>query len=198
MSLSLRRAVIFGAPLLAYIVGMLHPTHVGLAGDPWPYIGIHLALPLVIGLLAWMIVLLVEGVDNRAASAARVLVVPFAISYGFFTGFVGLAYGVMVWKAGDLPVDQQQGAVALIHDVFHNSVETAVYFVAGLVWFAAILAVVVALRRRAPLAPLVLLALGALVFANTHERPWGPGGMAAILAAVVWLELKPDVLRSGR
>ena len=45
---------------------------------------------------------------------------------------------------------------------------------------------------------IALLAAGALVYANTHERPWGPAGMAAILAGIVWLELKPTVLRPGR
>ena len=44
-----------------------------------------------------------------------------------FTAFVGLAYGVMVWKAGDLPTADQSGAAALIHDVFHNGLERTIY-----------------------------------------------------------------------
>src|SRR5436305_11917186 len=99
MNLSRRRTVLFSAPFLGYVAAMLHPTRLAVGRDPWIYIGIHLVMPLLIGLLAWMIVLLVEGIDNRAATAARLLVVPFALVYSLFTAFAGLAYGVMIWKA---------------------------------------------------------------------------------------------------
>jgi hypothetical protein len=198
MRIGLRRSVLLGAPLFGYVVGMLHPTRLRFGQSPWLYIGIHLVMPLLIALLAWMIVLLVEGIDNRAATVARFLVVPFALVYSLFTAFAGLAYGVMVWKAGGLSAEEQPGAVALIHDVFHNGLERTIYLTAGLLWLAAVVAAAVALRDRAPFPALALLALGAAIFANSHERPWGPAGMAAILAAVIWLELKPDVLRSGR
>ena len=72
MSVVLRRVVLFGAPALAYLAGMLHPTHVLVHGSPWLYLGVHLAWPLLACLLAWMVILLVEGVDG-AAAAARVL-----------------------------------------------------------------------------------------------------------------------------
>jgi hypothetical protein len=198
MSLSLRRSVLLGAPVFGYVVGMLHPTRLRLDQAPWLYIGIHLVMPVLIGLLAWMIVLLVEGIDNRAATAARLLVVPFALVYSVFTAFAGLAYGVMVWKAGGLPAQEQPGALALIHDVFHNGLEKAIYLTAGLLWLAAVVAAAVGLRGRAPLPALALLAVGAAIFANSHERPWGPAGMAAILAGVVWLEFKPSKVRTGR
>ena len=198
MTIGLRRSVLLGAPFFGYVVGMLHPTRLGLDQSPWLYIGIHLVMPVLIGLLAWMIVLLVEGIDNRAATTARLLVVPFALVYSVYTAFAGLAYGVMVWKAGRLPATDQRGAVALIHDVFHNGLERAIYLTAGLLWLAAVVAAAVALRGRAPLPALVLLALGAVIFANSHERPWGPAGMAAILAGVIWLEFKPNTVRTRR
>jgi hypothetical protein len=177
---------------------MLHPMRLRLDQSPSLYIGIHLVMPLLIGLLAWMIVLLVEGIENRAATAARLLVVPFALVYSVFTAFAGLAYGVMVWKAGRLPAEEQPGAVALIHDVFHNGLDRAIYLAAGVLWLAAIVAAAVALRGRAPIPALALLVLGAVIFANSHERPWGPAGMAAILAGIVWLELRPNIVRTGR
>src|SRR5713101_7895121 len=150
MTISLRRGVLLGAPLFGYVVAMLHPTRLGLDQSPWLYIGIHLVMPVLIGLLAWMIVLLVEGIDNRAATAARLLVVPFALVYSVFTAFAGLAYGVMVWKAGGLPAKEQPGALALIHDVFHIGLERAIYLTAGLLWLTAVVTAAVALRGRAP------------------------------------------------
>jgi hypothetical protein len=198
MRIGLRRSVLLGAPLFGYLVGMLHPTRLRLDQSPWLYISVHLVIPILIGLLAWMIVLLVEGIDNRAATAARLLVVPFALVYSLFTAFAGLAYGVMVWKAGGLPAEEQPGAVALIHDVFHNGLERAIYIAAGLLWLAAMVATAVALRDRVPIPALALLTIGATIFANSHERPWGPAGMAAILAGIVWLEFRPNTVRTGR
>ena len=191
MSLILRRTVIFGAPLLAYIAGILHPDHVLDHGDPWLFLGVHLAWPLLLCLLAWMIVLLVEGVEGRAATAARVLAVPFAVTYMLYTAFAGVGIGAFIWKGSELPVDQQPVANTLIQNVLNSSITGPIHLTATVFWVAAVFSVVVALRGRAPLPSLVLLALGACAFAYRHERPWGPAGMAAILAGVVWLELRP-------
>ena len=111
---------------------------------------------------------------------------------------------MLVWQASELPAAEQPTAATLIHKVFHSALETPLYLTAGLLCLGVVLAVVVALRGRAPLPALALVALGAVAFANSHERPWGPGGMAAILAGVVWLELRPSksgatqTLRLGR
>jgi hypothetical protein len=60
-----------------------------------------------------------------------------------------------------------------------------------LLWLVAVLAVVFALRKSAPRAALVLMGLGAAIFAVGHPQPTGPVGMAFFLAGVVWLELRP-------
>ncbi|MGH3029399.1 MAG: hypothetical protein ACRDNE_01275 [Gaiellaceae bacterium] len=65
------------------------------------------------------------------------------------------------------------------------------YFATGLFWLAAALAVVIALRKSAPRPALVLMGLGAAVFAVGHPQPTGPVGMALFLAGVAWLELRP-------
>ena len=65
------------------------------------------------------------------------------------------------------------------------------YIVTALFWLAAVLAVVIALRKSAPRASLVLMGVGAAIFAVGHPQPTGPIGMAFFLAGVVWLELRP-------
>ena len=191
MSLGLRRAVVFGAPLLAYVAGMLHPDHVLDHGDPWRFLGVHLAWPLLACLLAWMIVLLVEGIDDVAATVARILAVPFAVAYVLYTAYAGVAIGAFIWKGSELPPAQQPAAAALIASVTHSSISSPIHWTAVALWFAAVLAVLVALRRTAPWPALALIAVGAFAFGYRHERPWGPGGMAAVLAGIVWLELRP-------
>jgi hypothetical protein len=191
MSLILRRTVVFGAPLLAYIAGMLHPDRVLDHGDPWLFLGVHLAWPLLLCLLAWMIVLLVEGVEGWAATAARVLAVPFAVTYMLYTAFSGVGIGAFIWKGSELPADQQAVANTLIQNVLHSSITGPIHWAAMVFWLAAVFSVALALVGRVPLPSVVLFTVGACAFAYRHERPWGPLGMAAVLAGVVWLELRP-------
>ena len=186
-----RRAVIFGAPLLAYFIGVLHPDKLVFGEKDRLFMAIHIAFPFVICLLAWALFLLVDGVDNRAATLARILVVPFAVAYTAFEAVAGIARGALVWKETDLPAGEQLGARQVISDFTHSGLARPLYLTASLLWLAAALSVVVALRRRASVPALGLMALGAVLFAYTHVRPWGPAGMAAFLAGSVWYELKP-------
>ena len=170
---------------------MFHPSYVLVAGSPWLYIGVHLAWPLLACLLAWMFILLVAGIDGAAATATRVLAIPFAVAYTLFTTFAGVGIGAFVWKANQLPPAEQPASSALIENVIHSSLSTPIRLTANLLWLATALALVAALRKNAPFPALALVALGAAAFAYRHERPWGPGGMAAVLAGVIWLELRP-------
>jgi hypothetical protein len=192
VSLALRRTVLFGAPALAYVAGMLHPNHVLSHGSPWAYLGVHLAWPFLACLLAWMCILLVEGVEGGAATGARVLAIPFAVAYTLYTAFAGVGIGAFVWKANELPANQQPAASALIENVIHSSIGSPIRWTATLLWLATVLAVVLALWGRAPLGGLALFAVGAAVFAYRHERPWGAAGMVAVLAGVIWIELRPQ------
>jgi hypothetical protein len=166
---------------------MLHPE-LQIGEDAGRFIAVHLALLVCVCLLAWTLVLLVAGVEGIAAGAARALVVPFAVAYAVFTTFGGLAPGVFVREANDLPADDQLIAATLIGRSI-DALERPVWLTAIAFWLAAVLAVVVALRRRAPLPALALVAAGAAAFAKSHVEPWGSVGMAAFLAGIVWLEL---------
>jgi hypothetical protein len=186
---ALRRAVIFGGPLLFYLAGTLHPQLLFGQSNSL-FLGIHLAIPFLVCLLAWGLLLLVDGIDDRAATLARVLTIPFAIAYTAFATFDGIALGTMVGKANELPEATQPDAAQLIRSVGNSELEWPLYLIASSLWLAAALAAVVALRGRAPLPALVLLAGGAALFAKSHVSPWGPAGMAAFLAGAVWLELR--------
>jgi hypothetical protein len=185
-----RRTVVFAGPLLVYLAVLIHPTGLRVGKDDSLFVAVHIAFPFLVCLLAWSLVLLVDGVENRAATAARVLVIPFAVAYTAFATFDGIAIGTFVAKANELPVDEQLPAARLIRDVANSEIEWPLYLVASLLWLATALAVVVALRHRAPVPALVLLAVGAALFAKSHVRPWGPAGMAAFLAGAVWAELQ--------
>jgi len=181
--------VVVGAPLLAYVASLVHPRDLTFGDEAWLFTAVHLGLAVIICLLGWMVLLLVEGVHGAAATAARVLTVPFVVAYTAYTAFGGVALGAFVIEANALPVAEQQRAAELIHRVSDSPVEDALSAVASLLWLAVMLCVVVALRRQAPWPALALIALGAVGFARSHVWPWGPAGMGAVLAGVVWLEL---------
>lgn len=188
-----RRAFLFGAPFLYLVLGLLHPNpDPGFGDDTGLFIGLHIAQLFLIGGLAYSLWLLVEGVEGRAAGIARALILPYAITYAAFDAVAGIAMGSVVREANAAPAADQPAAERLIDAL---QVETwdgyLFYFATALIWFAAALAVVIALRKSAPRPALVLMALGAAVFAVAHPQPTGPIGMAFFIAGVAWLELRP-------
>jgi hypothetical protein len=198
-SILLRRGVLFGVPLLYLVLGVLHPTSNPELGDETGlFIGLHVAQLFLIGGLAYMLWLLVEGLDGRAARVARALILPFVIAYTALDAVLGLAWGIAAEKANELPVADHEAAGRLIHKLNEPELFGYIgYFGAGLLWLAVALTVVTALGKKAPRPALVLMAIGAIVFALGHARPMGPIGMALLQAGIVWLELRPRREEAG-
>ncbi len=192
-SLLVRRGILFGVPFLYVVLGLLHPTSNPELGDETRFfIGLHVAQLVLIGGLAFMLWLLVEGIDGRAATLARILILPFVIVYTALDSVLGIAWGIAAEKANELPVGDQQAAGRLIDALLEPEPPGYIlYFGAGLLWLAVALAVVTALRPRAPRAAVVLMAIGAIVFALGHARPIGPIGMTLLLVGIAWFELRP-------
>ena len=189
-SVTVRRTLLFAGPLLGYGVALIHPGHLTIEGNASTFMWVHLAWVPVICLLAWMIVQLVDGAPGLAATAARALAVPFAVVYATYTAFGGLMPGVLAREANRLPQARHADAAALIGAGTNSSLARPLYITAAALWIAAVLAAALALRGRAPLPALVLIVGGAIAFGVNHVQPWGPGGLAAVLAGVVWIELR--------
>lgn len=200
-SLVIRRAILFGVPFLYLVLGLLHPTANPEVGDETAlFINLHLAQLFLVAGLAYMLWLLVEGLDGRAARVARALILPFVIAYTALDSILGIAWGIVAEKANELPVADQAAAGRLIDGLIGSDPEPLgliLYFGAGLLWLAVALTVVTALGKKAPRPALGLMALGAIVFALGHARPMGPIGMALFLAGIAWLELRPRRQQAG-
>jgi hypothetical protein len=192
-SILIRRTVLFGTPLLYLVLGLLHPNpDPGFGDDTGLFIGLHIAQLILIGGLAYSLWLLVDGVENQAARIARALILPYVITYAAFDAVAGIAMGTFVREANRAPAADQAAAERLIEALREETWSGYLfYFLTALLWLAAALAVVFALRKGAPRAALVLMGLGAAIFAVGHPQPTGPAGMALFLAGVVWLELRP-------
>lgn len=187
-----RRAVLLGVPLLYVVLGLLHADNPKLGDETGLFIWLHIVQLFLIGGLAYMLWLIVEGMEGRAASVARALILPFVILYTALDAVLGIAWGIVVQKANELPVADQAAAGRLIEALLEPApLGYILYFGAGLLWLAVALTAVAALWRSAPQPALVLMAIGATVFAVGHARPMGPIGMALFLAGIAWVELRP-------
>ena len=190
----LRRTILFGTPLLYLVLGVIHPMEDPRLGDPTDvFIALHFAQLFLIAGLAWSLWLLVDGLESRAATVTRVLIVPYVILYTALDSIAGLGMGDLVRIANELPAAEQAVADRLMTELDEPDVAGyALYVGAGLSWFAAAFAATRALKGRGPTGALVLMALGALIFAVGHPKPPGPVGMALFLVGVIWLELRPQ------
>ena len=187
-----RRAVLFGVPSLYVILGLLHTDNPEVGDETGLFIGLHIAQLFLIGGLAYLLWLLVDGLDSRAARVARALILPFVILYTALDAVLGIAWGIVAEKANELPVADQPAASRLVDALLEpEPLGYILYFGAGVLWLTVALTVVTALGVRAPRPALALMAVGATVFALGHARPVGPIGMTLFLAGVAWLELRP-------
>ncbi len=193
-----RRAVLFGVPFLYVVLGLLHTDNPEVGDETGLFIGLHIAQLFLIGGLACLLWLLVEGLDSRAAKVARALILPFVILYTALDAVLGIAWGIVAEKANELPVADQPAASRLVDALLEpEPLGYVLYFGAGLLWLAVALIVVSALWGTAPRPALALMAIGATVFALGHARPVGPIGMTLFLAGIAWLELRPRREEAG-
>jgi hypothetical protein len=190
----LRRTVLFGTPLLYIVLGIIHPMEdPGMGEATSVFIGLHFAQLFLIGGIALSLWFLVDGLDSRAATLTRALILPYVILYTTLDAIAGLAMGDVVATANALPAADQAAAGRLIDDLREEEITGYLFYAAvGLAWLGAAFSAIVAVRHRAPRPALVLMGLGALIFAVGHPKPFGPTGMALFLAGIIWLELRPQ------
>ena len=187
----LRRGFLFVAVAGYIVLGVIHPANIEVGDDTGLYIGIHLVQPLFILFLAWGIWLLVKGLPGRAAQAARVAIVPYAIVYSMFDAIAGVALGQIVREANGMS-PATAAAVQRAMDEGTDYIGMVIWAASGLLWFAAAGAAAFAVKQIGGLGPTVLMAVGAAIFAVAHPFPTGPIGMTLFGLGVAWLELRRE------
>ena len=177
-----------------FVLGLLHPDDLHVGDDTTLYLALHLVQPLLILCLAWGLWLLVRDLPGRAAQVARLAIVPYVIAYSTLDAIAGIAEGVMVREANMMsPVE-----AAAIERIFDDSsgvttaITAAVYVLSGLTWFVAAFAAALATRRVGGRGPVILMAVGAAIFAVGHPFPPGPIGIALFGLGFAWLEVRRE------
>jgi hypothetical protein len=179
---SLRRAALFAGPLGYIAVGLVHPVPDPRIGDPTGlFIFLHLVQPVLIGLLAYGLWSLVDGLPGRAAQVARFAVVPFALAYTVFETVAGTSMGLMVQEANKLSGADRSVAETMVANLDALWIGYPIYLIAGLSWLVASVATAFALRGSGR-AVTLLIGIGGAVFTVAHPFPPGPIGMTLVLA----------------
>lgn len=188
----LRRAFVATAVVGYFILGIVHPASIEVGDDTTLYLWIHLVQPVLILLLAWSIWLLVEDLPGRAAQIARIAIVPYAIVYSMFDAIAGVALGQVIRQANAMTSADGATVQRLLDDSGTDYIGMGLWIASGLAWFVMAFAAALALKRIGGLGPMLLMAIGAAIFAIAHPFPTGPIGIALFGLGVAWLELRRD------
>lgn len=195
MTAPVRAVFLIGAPIAFSGLLWLHPMvgdWEGLREATTRFQAVHVGMVLTFVLLAVGMNVLLEGLRGRAASVARVALIPFAAFYIPYLAFEGFAIGALGQELNGLPAGERDAVAAgLIEDLARNPImgEPGIFWIVGsTAWIVVIVATVLAFRRAgAPVRLQVLLGASALIAG--HTPPLGPIGLLCF-AAASWIVLR--------
>ncbi len=190
-----RPLLLVGVPLAFSVVLWFHPMvgdYQGLREVTTRFQVVHVAMVLVLPLLAGGMYLMLGGLRSRPATVARVALIPFVMFYVPYVAFEGIALGVLGQELNGLPAAQRDAvAPGMVEDFARNPIlgEPGVFWALGTAaWLVVVVATVLAFRRAGAPARLQV-ALAAIALIGTHAPPLAPIGYVC-LAASGWMVLR--------
>lgn len=186
----LRRGVVFLAVAGYFVLGVVHPPDPEVGDESTLFFYLHVFQPVLIGLVAWSLILLVEDLPGRAAQITRYAVIPYAIAYTIFDSIIGISVGMIVREANSMSSADAAAVKRMVDGIGGELVPYAAWAASGLTWLVAAGATAIAVKQVGGRGPSTLMAIGAVVFAVGHPFPSGPIGIGLFGLGVVWLELR--------
>jgi hypothetical protein len=190
-----RPLLLVGVPLAFSVVLWFHPMvgdYQGLREVTTRFQVVHVAMVLVLPLLAGGMYLMLDGLRSRSATVARVALIPFVMLYVPYVAFEGIALGVLGQELNGLPAAQRDAvAPGMVEDFARNPIlgEPGVFWALGTVaWLVVVVTTVLAFRRVGAPARLQV-ALAAIALIGTHAPPLAPIGYLCF-AASGWMVLR--------
>ena len=202
-SLTLRRIVVLGTPLLLTILLFFHPSpYDDVAGELMPIAGWWLALHtigfLLFALMGVALWLLTAGLPGVFATVGRVAAVVFAVFYDAGDAIAGISTGILA-RSAEAGALGERAAVLAIETLWADPFKTLLFDIGRDAFIVALVTAAVALYRAgAPRLPLVLLALPAFFVTFDHAFPFGSLTFGTFFVIACWLELTPGRASSSR
>jgi hypothetical protein len=191
------RSWLLAVPLLALAVVLWwHPAggediFQDVSPDAGAWLYVHLATLLMFPVIGLAGFALLKGVESVAATISRVGVVLFLVFYTAYEVTVGVATGVLVRYANDLPATEQAAVADAIQDLNGNWIAAdpvSIALVLGFFgWVVGMFAAAYALRRDGAGWWVTMTVAGASLFA-IHPPPLGPVGLVSLAVAGVLVE----------
>ena len=188
-------AFLVAVPLAWAVLLVFHPSPAGddiygaLRDDVDVWLIVHVGTLMFIGLVGAALYLLVRDLPGTAARVSRLAIGPFILFYGAGEAILGIATGVLVQHANDVPPGQRGGAAGAVQALWDDFLTADLLLTLGSVaWAVAAVAAAVAYRHAgASMTVAVLIGLSAIVL--LHPPPFGPLGLVFLAAAVIALAL---------
>jgi hypothetical protein len=150
----------------------------------------HVIQLALLGLVALSVLLLADDFGRAGAWTTRLGVGIFLLFFGAYDSIAGIATGLAMRTARDLPAAQQDGVWAVVKD--WPGFEPAVFslnVVGTLGWVVAVGALAVAARRMgAPRSQWIFVALAALFLMGGHPAPAGTVAFGSLFVAALLRE----------
>jgi hypothetical protein len=187
-----RTVFLVGIPLVWVVVALVHPQG---DGDVYDYLddkvglwlGVHFAQPVLALGLAAVLWMLLAGRTSTAATAARVAIPVWLVSFAVFDSVTGIASGLAVHHANDLDGPEQQGAASTAAYLVENRITadlSPVWFIQAAALLTAVIATALVLRSAgASRAVFVTMLIGALLV--FHAGPIAAVGLVGLAASFV-------------
>ncbi|HEV2774656.1 MAG TPA: hypothetical protein VGV90_03615, partial [Solirubrobacteraceae bacterium] len=184
------RALLVGAPLGFAALLMAHPTGEGsfsaaVAANTTPWLVVHVGGAVLFPLMAYVVWLLLRGVEGRAARTARVALPVFAVFYGVWEALMGIATGIVGQESNEATGAARTALADTVDRIATHPIagEVGVFnSVGSLAWVVGVSAAIVALRGAGVgRGALVLLGIGAMMV--MHVPPFGPVALVCISLA---------------
>lgn len=198
-----KQLIIVLSPLILGMLEIWHP--VGVVGktayevilpqvDWW--LTLHfLQLPLF-GMMALAVFLMVAPLQSWAAKISRIGIGFFVIFYTALDAITGIAGGMLIRSARDLPINVQGFVAKQVNLLFFDpiiggSTASVVGLLGASGWFVGVTAAAIALAQiGVDRLSVILLIISAVLFGLSHTPPTGPLGLIFFFLAVIRIDPK--------
>src|SRR5215218_953675 len=201
-SLTLRRIVLLGTPLVLTVLLLFHPSpYEDVAGELMPIAGWWTALHTIgfvlfalMGVALW---LLTAGLRNVFVTVSRAAAVVFALFYDAGDAIAGISTGILA-RSAQAGALGERAAVGAIQTLWVDPFKTLLFDIGRDAFIVALVTAGVALwRAGTPRLPLVLLVLPAFLVTFDHAFPFGSLTFGTFFVIAGWLELWPGSASSS-
>ena len=194
LSTTIRRVLILAPPLIVALYEIFHPRPDVTAAAVMEVAGwfalFHAIQLVLFVLLVVSIALLAENLGVLGHWATRLGLVLVLVFFSAYDAIAGIATGLAMRAARDLPVAEQNAIFGIVDDWpgFDPAVfAIGVVAVLGLVLALAMLTIG-AHRRRAGRGPVILLAVATIAALGGHPFPFGTVAFGCLFLAALWLD----------